>query len=144
MLQILLPAVAGPIATLLNISIITGVFPSSWKIRQVIPVYKKEMAQSSCLPILCCGVDCLNITYRLLVELSLCYTTFIGRCFKLSWLTLVRNILRFMGSMPLFMMFEQCRLLLIKSCITCSNSLLFRIYKLTACNKIQYLIICFK
>ena len=43
----LLPVVAGPITTLFNISIKTGIFPSSWKIVQAIPVYKKENCAES-------------------------------------------------------------------------------------------------
>ena len=41
MLKMSLPAAAGPIAMLFNISIKTGIFPLSWKLGQVIPVYKK-------------------------------------------------------------------------------------------------------
>ena len=41
LLKLSLPAIAAPIATIFYLSIRTGVFLSSWKIGQVVPVHKK-------------------------------------------------------------------------------------------------------
>ena len=41
LLKISLPAVATPIANIFNMLITTTTFPSSWKIGQVVPIYKK-------------------------------------------------------------------------------------------------------
>jgi hypothetical protein len=41
LLKVSLPAIKQPLADIFNVSISTGVFPASWKVAQVVPVYKR-------------------------------------------------------------------------------------------------------
>jgi hypothetical protein len=105
---------------------------------------KSQALLHSCLPILSYGVDILSINKRQLHDMSVCYNTAIRRCFRISRFTSVRNILYFIGSMPLPMLFQEHRFLLIRDCISNCSSSVLKLCGLLVCNDVEFVEMCYR
>ena len=56
-------------------------------------------------------------------KLSVIYYIAVRRCFNISHFTSVRNVLYFLGTLPVKLLLEERRLMLVKSCVFCSGVL---------------------
>ena len=64
------------------------------------------------------GIDCVIACSEQIRKLSVAYDNVVRRCFGLSSFFSVRNLLNFLGSMPLYMLLECRRILLVKECLS--------------------------
>ena len=68
----------------------------------------------SCLPILCYGVDVLSLSSKKIHDLNVALNIAVRRCFRMSKYSSVRGILCYMGMLPIPILFQERRFLLIR------------------------------
>ena len=103
---------------------------------------KWNVVQHSCLPILLYGVDSVHLSRSQVYSLSVALNTAVRRCFRLSRCTSVRNILFFTGALPINMLLNERKILLLKDCMNCSG--LLGICARIATNSDDFLHACFE
>ena len=77
---------------------------------------KWHVIQHSCLPLLMYGIDSVILCSEQIRKLSVAYNNVVRRCFGLARFSSMRNLLYFLGSMPLNMLLECRRILIVKEC----------------------------
>ena len=77
------------------------------------------------------SIDSVILCSEQIRKLSVAYYNVVRRCFGLSRFSSVRNLLYFLGSMPLNMLLECRRILLVKKCLSCNGILRLLAYLAT-------------
>ena len=77
------------------------------------------------------GIDSVILCSEQIRKLSAAYNNVVRRCFGLSRFSSVHNLLYFLGSMPLNMLLEYRRILLVKECLSCNGTLRLLAYLAT-------------
>ena len=93
------------------------------KCKNVSEEIKFNIIQHSCLEVLLYGIDSLTLKPSHVHKLSVAYNTAVRRCFNLSRFTSVRNVLYFMNCLPIGIMLDMRKVLLLMSCIQSSSEL---------------------
>ena len=96
---------------------LSAVFGILQKCGKVSEEVKFNVIQHSCLEVLLYGVDALSLKQCQVQKLSVAYNTAVRRCFNMSRATSVRNVLYFMNSLPIGVILDLRKTLLLKSCI---------------------------
>ena len=87
-----------------------------------------NVIQCSCLPILLYGIDSVHLNAAQVQKLSVACNTAVRRCVNISHFTSVRNFLYFLGTLPVKLLLEESKLMLVKSC-TCILSWSIRVVR---------------
>ena len=77
------------------------------------------------------GVDSVILCSEQIRKLSVAYNNVVWHCFGLFRFSSVRNLLYFLGSMPLNILLECRGIFLVKECLSCNDILRLRAYLAT-------------
>jgi esterase/lipase superfamily enzyme len=102
------------------LSAVFGILQKCGKVSEEI---KFNVIQHSCLEVLLYGVDAVSLKSLQVHKLAVAYNTAVRRCFNLCRYTSVRNVLFFMNSLPIGVLLEFRKVLLLKSCIESSSEI---------------------
>jgi hypothetical protein len=103
---------------------------------------KWSVIERACMPVLLYGVDAVSLSNSDIHKMSVTCNMAVRRCFNLSRFTSVQNVLYFTGSLPVKMLLDERRVLLMKNCL--HNVGIVRLCALIACNSDSFLSVCCK
>ena len=82
-----------------------------------------NVIQHSSSPILFYGLDVLHLKAEQVHKLSVIYNNAVRRCFNLASNRTVRDVLHFTGCLPVKMLLDKRRILLVRECLNCPGIL---------------------